>query len=55
MCVNDLYIEISTKDDERDLRVQGKVHVPNVYMKPTDPSPSATAYKTLLCSSSNKR
>jgi len=55
ICVNDPYTEISTKDDERDLRVQGKVHIPNIYMKPSDPFPSATAFKTLLCSSSNKR
>jgi len=55
ICVNDPYTEISTKDDEWDLRVQGKVHVPNIYMKPNDPFPFATAFKTLLCSSSNKR
>jgi len=58
ICVNDPCTEISTKDDERDLRVQGKVHVPNIYIKPSDPFPSATAFKTLLCSSSsssNKR
>jgi len=29
ICVNDPYTEIPTKDDEQDLRVQGKVHVPN--------------------------
>jgi len=28
-------IEILTKDDERDLRVQGKVHVPNIYIYET--------------------
>ena len=26
-----------------------------IYMKPSDPFPSATAFKTLLCSSNNKR
>ena len=44
----------STKDDERDLRVQGKAHIPNIYMKLDDPFPSARAFKTLLCSVSNK-
>ncbi len=44
----------SIKDDERDLRVQGKVHIPNTYMKLDDPFPSARAFKTLLCSVSNK-
>ena len=34
ICVNDPYdAAYSTKDDERDLRVQGKTHVPNTYMK----------------------
>ena len=55
ICVNDPYnAAYSTKDDERDLRVQGKVHVPNTYMKLDDPFPSAKAFKTLLCSASNK-
>ena len=34
--------------------VQGRAHVPNIYMKFNDPFPSARAFKTLLCSSSNK-
>ena len=42
------------KDDERDLRVQGMPHVRNTYMKLSDPFPSAEAFKTLLCSVSNK-
>ena len=55
ICVNDPYdAAYSTKDDERELRVQGKAHIPNVYMKLGDYSPSATAFKTLLCSISNK-
>lgn len=55
ICVNDPYdAELSTKDDERDLRVQGKTYVPNTYMKLEDPFPSAKAFKTLLCSISNK-
>ena len=37
ICVNDA--AYSTKDDERDLRVQGKAHVPNTYMNLADPSP----------------
>ena len=54
-CVNDPYdAAYSTKDDERDLRVQGKTHVPNTYMKLDDPFPSAKAFNTLLCSISNK-
>jgi hypothetical protein len=40
ICVNDPYdAAYSTIDDERDLRVQGKAHVPNTYMKLDDPSP----------------
>ena len=34
--------------------VQGRAHVPNIYMKFNDPFPSTRAFKTLLCSSSNK-
>ena len=52
-CVNDPHdAAYSTKDDERDL--QGKVHVPNTYMKLADPFQCARAFKTLLCSVSNK-
>jgi hypothetical protein len=55
ICVNDPYdAPYSTKDDERDLRVQGKEHIPNTYMKLSDTFPSAQAFKTLLCSVSNK-
>ena len=55
ICVNDPYdAAYLTKDDERDLQVQGKAHVPNTYMKLDNPFPSATAFKTLLCSVSNK-
>ena len=55
ICVNDPYdTACSTKDDERDLRVQGRAHVPNIYMKFNDTFPSARAFKTLLCSTSNK-
>ncbi len=40
ICVNDPYdAAYSTIDDERDLRVQRKAHVPNTYMKLDDPSP----------------
>ena len=39
ICVNDPYdAAYLTKDDERDLRVQGKAHVPNTNMKLADPS-----------------
>ena len=42
VCVNDPYnTAYSTKDDERDLRVQGRAHVPNIYMKLGNPFPSA--------------
>ena len=55
VCVNDPYdAPYSNKDNERDQRVHGKVHIPNVYMKLTDPFPSAQNFKTLLCSKSNK-
>ena len=40
ICLNDSYdAAYSTKDDERDLWVQGKAHIPNTYMNLTDPSP----------------
>ena len=54
--VNDPYdAAYSTKDDERDLRVQGNTHAPNIYMKLGDPFPSARAFSMLLCSISIKR
>ena len=37
ICVNDPYD--AAYDDERDLRVQGKAHVPNTYVNLADPSP----------------
>ena len=53
--MNDPYnAPYSTKDNERDLRVQGKAHIPNAYMKLSDLFPSAQVFKTLLCSGSNK-
>jgi len=55
ICVNDPYnVQHSTKYNERDLKVHGKIHVPNTYMKLRDPLPSAQELKTLLCSDSNK-
>ena len=57
ICVNDPYdAAYLTKDDERDLQVQGKAHVRNtyMYMKLDDPFPFSPAFKTLLCSVSNK-
>jgi len=44
----------STKDDERDLRVQGTAHVPNTYMKLSDTFPSAQTFKTLLCNKATR-
>ena len=56
ICVNDPYdTAYSSKDNERDLRIQGNTHVPNTYMKLSDPFPSARAFSTLMCSISNKR
>ena len=53
--MNDPYdAAYSPKDDEQDLQGQGKAHVPNTYMKLDNPFPCATAFKTLLCSVSNK-
>ena len=55
ICMNDPYTEISTKDDEQSLWVQGKVHIPNIYMRLDDSFPSAKAFKTMLCGISNKK
>jgi len=34
ICVNDPHdTAYSTKDDEQDLRIQGRTHIPNIYMK----------------------
>ena len=44
----------STKDNGRDLRVQGTAHVPNTFLKLADTFPCATAFKMLLCNVSNK-
>ena len=53
ICVNDPYdAAYSTKDDERDLRVQGKAHSPNTYMNLADPSPVPELSKH--CRVSNK-
>ena len=53
--MNDPYdAEYSTKDDERDLQVQGKAHVPDTYMKLEDTFSSDKAFKALLCGNSNK-
>ena len=49
VCVNDPYdTPYSTKDNERDLRVQDKAHIPHAYMKLGDLFPSAQVFKTLL-------
>ena len=53
ICVNDPYdAAYSTKDDEQDLRVQGKAHVRNTYMNLADPSPVPERSKS--CRVSNK-
>ncbi|KAK7085391.1 hypothetical protein SK128_008759, partial [Halocaridina rubra] len=56
ICLIDPYdAAYSTKNDERDQRVQGNTHVPNIYMKLGDTFSSARAFSMLLCSISNKR
>ena len=53
ICVSDPYdAAYSTKDDERDLRVQGKAHVPNTYMNLADPS--SVPERSKRCRVSNK-
>ena len=53
ICVIDPYdAAYSTIDDERDLRVLGKAHVPNTYMNLADPSPVPERSK--YCRVSNK-
>ena len=54
ICVNDPYdAAYSTKDDERDLRMQGMAHVPNIFINLADPSPVPERSKR--CRVSNKR
>ncbi len=56
ICVNDPYDHIeSIKDDERDSRIQGQGHIPNVYMKSGNQFPSSREFKTILCSAGNKK
>ena len=56
ICMNDHYGQTeSIKDDERELRIQGHVHIPNVFMKAGDAFPSAREFKTIMCSSVNKK
>jgi len=55
ICVNDPFdAAYSTKDDKRDLRVQGKANIPHTYMKLANTFPCAKPFKTLLCSVNNK-
>ena len=56
ICINDPYdYTESIKDDERELRIQGQNHIPNVFMKSDDQFPSAREFKTILCSAGNKK
>jgi len=41
--------------NERELRIQGQGHIPNVFMKSDDRFPSARVFKTILCSAGNKK
>ena len=53
--VNDpYYAACSTKDDERDLWVQGKAHVPNTYMKLADPFPKPERSKRCCVASTTR-
>ena len=55
-CINDPYdYAESIKDDECELHIQGQGPIPNVYMKPADLFPTACNFKTILCSTSNKK
>ena len=56
ICVNDPYGQTeSIKDDERELRIQGHGHIPNVFMKAGDAFPSAREFKTIMCSYVSER
>ena len=58
ICVNVPYGQTEfIKDDERELRIQGHGHghIPNVFMKAGDAFPSAREFKTIICSSGNKK
>ena len=56
ICINDPYdYSESIKDNERELRIQGQGHIPNVFMKSGDMFPSARKFKTILCSAGNKK
>ncbi len=56
ICINDPYdCTVSIKDDERELRIQGQGHIPNVFMKSDDQFPSPRVFKTILCSAGNKK
>ena len=56
ICINDPhgYAEY-TRDDERELRIQGQGSIPNVYTKPADPFPMAYKFKTIFCTAGNKK
>ena len=56
ICINDPhgYAEY-TRDDERELRIQGQGSIPNVYTKPADLFPMAYKFKTILCTAGNKK
>ena len=56
ICINDPhgYAEY-TRDDERELCIQGQGSIPNVYTKPADLFPMAYKFKTILCTAGNKK
>ncbi len=56
VCINDPYdYTESIKDDEHELHIQRKGHIPNVFMKSDDQFPSAHKFRTILCSAGNKK
>ena len=56
ICGNDAYGQTEPiKYDERELRIQGHGHIPNVFMKAEDAFPSAREFKAIMCSSGNKK
>ena len=55
-CVNDPYdLEMNTKDNDRDMRIQDQKLIPNVFMKSNDKLPSSRDFITMLCNAGHKK
>ena len=55
-CVNDPYdLEMNTKDNDRDMRIQDQKLIPNVFMKSNDKLPSSRDFRTMLCNAGHKK